>query len=183
MNPKSRWQVLLGCALLMLGAAVAHASQTAKHEAEELRRLKLSLIEAIITAEKEGGGKTTSAEFQFKHGNPAYFEVKVLSADGRKLTRYDLDPRTGRVQKTDNEALEKLLTRLTPEELRRSPTVLTHAIALAQEHSGGRARSADVHRKSDQLEYDIETVNLDGTLHKVKVSGLDGTVISDDSEK
>jgi uncharacterized membrane protein YkoI len=183
MNPNSRWPIILGAAALLLGAAIAQASQTAKHEAQELRRVKLSLIGAVITAEKEGGGKTTSAEFQFTHGNPAYFQVKVLSADGRKLTRYDVDPRTGKVQKTDNEALEKLLTRLTPEELLRSPTVLTHAIALAQEHSGGRARSAEVHRKSDHLEYDIETVNLDGTLHKVKVSGLDGTVISDDSEK
>jgi uncharacterized membrane protein YkoI len=100
-----------------------------------------------------------------------------------KLTRYDLDPRTGQVQKTANEALEKLLTRLTPEDLRRSPTVLTHAIALAQEHSEGRARSADIDRKSDHLEYDIETVKLDGTSHKVKISGLDGTVIKDESDK
>jgi hypothetical protein len=47
------------------------------------------------------------------------------------------------------------VTRLTPEDLRRSPTTLTHAIALAQEHSGGHARSADIDRKSDHLEYDI----------------------------
>src|ERR1700704_2419056 len=85
-------------AVLLFGAAMAQASQSAKHEAEELRRVKLSLIEAVIAAEKESGGKATSAEFEFKRGNPAYFEVKVLSADGKKLTRYDLDPRTGKVQ-------------------------------------------------------------------------------------
>jgi uncharacterized membrane protein YkoI len=107
----------------------------------------------------------------------------VLSADGKKLTRFELDPRTGKVQKTDNEALEKLVTRLTPEDLRRSPTTLTHAIALAQKHSEGHARSADIDRKSDHLEYDIETVKLDGTSHQVKISGLDGTVIKDESEK
>ena len=33
------------------------------------------------------------------------------------------------------------------------------------------------------LEYDIETVKLDGTSHKVKISGLDGTVIKDESDK
>jgi len=137
----------------------------------------------VIAAEKESGGKATSAEFEFRRGNPAYFQVKVLSADGKKLTRYDLDPRTGQVQKTANEVLEKLLTRLTPEDLRRSPTILTHAIALAQEHSGGHARSADIDRKSDHLEYDIETVKLDGSSHKVKISGLDGTVIKDESDK
>src|SRR4030081_2654315 len=115
MNPKSRWAVALTGAVLLFGAAMAQASQTAKHEAEELRRAKLSLIEAVIAAEKESGGKATSAAFEFKRGNPAYFEIKVLRTDGKKLTRYDLDPRTGQVQKTANEVLEKLLTRLTPD--------------------------------------------------------------------
>ncbi|MFL6605797.1 MAG: PepSY domain-containing protein [Steroidobacteraceae bacterium] len=183
MRPKSQWMIALGGAVLLLGGVVAQASQTAKHEAEELRRSQLSLIEAIVTAEKEGGGKATSAQFVFKRGNPAYFEIKALSSDGSKLTRYELNPRSGTVQKTENERLEKLVTRLTPESLRRSPTTLTHAIAVAQEHSGGHARSADVDRKSDHLEYDIETVKLDGTLHKVKVNGTDGTVIKDESEK
>ena len=89
----------------------------------------------------------------------------------------------GQVNNTDNEALEKLLTRLAPEDLRRSPTTLTHAIALAQEHSGGHARSADIDRKSDRLEYDIESMKLDGTSHKVKISGMDGPVHKDESEE
>ena len=181
MSSKSKLTRVLTGALLMMGVA-AHASQSAKHEAEELRRLNLSLIEAIVTAEKQSGGKATAAEFEFKRGNPAYFEVKVLSADGSKLTRYDIDPKTGAVQRTDNEALEKLLTRTTPERLRSSSTTLTHAIRIAQEHSGGRARSADVDRKGDGIQYVVETVKLDGTAHKVKVSGTDGAVISDDSD-
>jgi uncharacterized membrane protein YkoI len=183
MNPKSRWATLLAGATLLFGTVLSQAAQSAKHEAEELRRMSLSLIEAVIAAEKEGGGKATSAQFAFKRGNPPYFEVKVLSTDGKKLTRYELNPRTGKVEKTANEALEKLVTRLTPEDLRRSPTTLTHAIALAQERSGGHARSADIDRKSDHLEYDIETVTLDGTSHQVKISGMDGAIMKDESEK
>jgi hypothetical protein len=122
-------------AAVLLFAATVQASQSAKHEAEELRRVNLSLIEATIAAEKEGGGKATSAEFQFKRGNPAFFEIKVLSADCKRLTRYDLDPHTGKVQNIHNELLEKLVSRITPDSLRRAPTTLTHAIALAQEHS------------------------------------------------
>jgi uncharacterized membrane protein YkoI len=183
MNRKSRFTAALAGIAILIGAATAQASQTAKHEAEELRRAKLSLIEAIVAAEKENGGKAARAEFVFRRGNPAYFEIRVLSADGSKLTRYDLNARTSKLQNTENEALEKLVTRLTPETLRRSPTTLTHAIAVAQEHSGGHARSAEIDRKSDHLEYDIETVKLDGTLHKVKVNGTDGAVIKDESEK
>jgi uncharacterized membrane protein YkoI len=183
MNAKPRLGIALVAAAVLLFAATVQASQSAKHEAEELRRLNLSLIEAIIAAEKEGGGKATSAEFQFKRGNPAFFEVKVLSADGKKLTRYDLDPHTGKVKDTHNELLEKLISRITPDSLRRTPTTLTHAIALAQEQSRGRARSADVDRKDDRLEYDIETVKLDGTLHKMRVSATEGKVIADEAEK
>ena len=182
MRPNVRGMSIIAVGLL-LTAAAAQASQSSKHEAQELQRVKLSLIEAIIAAEKDGGGPATSAEFVFKRGNPPYFEVKVLSADGSKLTAYEIDPRNGSVQKTDNERLEKLLTRLKPDELRHSPTTLTHAIALAQSHSGAHARSADIDRKGDHLEYDIETVNVDGTSHKVKVNGLDGSILQDDVEK
>jgi uncharacterized membrane protein YkoI len=181
MNVKPKLSIALMAAAVLLFTVPVQASQSAKHEAEELRRLNLSLIEAIIAAEKEGGGKATSAEFQFKRGNPAFFEIKVLSADGKKLTRYDLDSRTGKVQDTHNELLEKLVSRITPDSLRRTST--THAIALAQEHSGGRARSADVDRKDERLEYNIETVKLDGALHKMRVSATEGTVIADETEK
>ena len=82
------------------------------------------------------------------------------------------------MQNTHSKALGKLVASITPEELRNSPTTLTHAIALAQAKSGGHARSADVDRKgSGEIEYRIETVNFDGTSHKVRVSGTDGTVL------
>jgi uncharacterized membrane protein YkoI len=183
MNPKSRRAIALASAVLLLGAAGAQASQSAKHQAQELKRAKLSLIEAVVTAEKQGGGRATSGEFIFKKGNPAYFEVKVLSPDGGKLTRYDLDPKTGNVQKNENEPIEKLLTRIKIDDLRASPTTLTHAVAVAQEHSGGHALSVDAHRSSDHVEYEVETVKVDGISHKVKVNGATGQVTSDDEEK
>lgn len=183
MNARQKLRTALSAAAALLVIGTVQASQSAKHEAQELRRANLSLVEAIVAAEKEGGGKATSAEFDFKRGNPAFFGVKVLSADGKKLTRYDLDPHTGTVRDTHNELLEKLIGRITPDALLHAPTTLTHAIAVAQEKSGGRARSAEVNQKGDRLEYDIETVTLEGTLHNVTVSAADGKVIADDPEK
>ena len=170
-------------AAALLSSTLAQASQSAKHQAQELRRTKLSLIEAIIAAEKQDGGRTTTAEFVFKRGNPALYEIKVLSADGKKLTRYDLDPKTGNVRETHNEVLEKLLSRLSLENLRLTPTTLTHAIYIAQQQSGGRALNADVDRKGDHLEFTVETVKLDGTAHKMTVDGSNGKIIADDTEK
>lgn len=173
--------VAVATALLTSGMALA--SQSAKHQAQELQRSKLTLIEAIRAAEKADGGRTTAAEFNFKRGNPAVYEIKVLSADGKKLTRYDIDPKSGSVKDTHNEVLEKLLTRMSPENLRLTPTTLSHAVYVAQETSGGRALNADVDRKGDHLEYTVETVKLDGTSHKVKIDGSNGKVVADDEEK
>ncbi len=173
----------VAAAAALLSSAVALASQSAKHQAQELSRSQLTLIEAIIAAEKADGGRTTSAEFNFKRGNPAIYYIKVLSADGKKLTQYDIDPKSGGVKDTHNEVLEKLLTRISPDNLRLTPTTLTHAVYVAQQQSGGRALNADVDRKGDHLEFTVETVKLDGVSHKVKVDGSNGKVISDDSEK
>jgi uncharacterized membrane protein YkoI len=114
-------------------------------------------------------------------------EVAFYAGEQTALDHCPLDPHitgTGRfaakVQNTHNELLEKLVSRITPDSLRRAPTTLTHAIALAQEHSGGRARSTDVDRKDDRIEYNIETVKLDGTLHKMRVSATKGKVIADE---
>ena len=173
----------LAVATMLLSSAQALASQSARHQAQELQRSKLSLIEAIMAAEKQDGGRTTSAAFNFKRGNPAYYEVTVLSADGKKLTKYELDPKSGSVRDTHNEVLEKLLTRISPDNLRMTPTTLTHAVYVAQQQSGGRAINVAVDRKGDHLEYTVETVKLDGTSHKVKIDGSTGKVISDDEEK
>jgi len=170
-------------AAALLASTMAQASQSTKHQAQELERSKLTLIEAIRAAEKTDGGRTTTAEFVFKRGNPAVYEIKVLSADGKKLTRYDVDPKTGNVRDTHNEVLEKLLTRISPDNLRLTTTTLSHAVFVAQEQTGGRALNADVDRKGDHLEYTVETVKVDGTSHKVKIDGSSGKVISDDSEK
>lgn len=178
MNRRARLTVALACMATAALAAPAQASQSAKHEAQELQRAKLSLIEAIVAAEKQAGGKAINAAFEFKRGNPAYFEVKVLSEDGRKLTRYELNARTGNVQGTSNEALEKLITRITPASLSHAPTGLTHAIALAEQRSGGHAVSADVKGNGEQLVYTVETVKLDGTSKETQVQA-DGKIESD----
>jgi uncharacterized membrane protein YkoI len=175
--------ITVAVAATLLTSGMAMASQSSKHQAQELSRTKLTLIEAILAAEKADGGRTTSAEFNFKRGNPAVYEIKVLSADGKKLTQYDIDPKTGSVKDSHNEVLEKLLTRMSPDNLRLTPTTLTHAVYIAQQQSGGRALNADVDRKGDHLDYTVETVKLDGTSHQVKIDGSNGKVISDDEQK
>src|SRR5882724_11443300 len=92
---RTAW-LLAASSVLAMGAA--YASDSARHEAQALEKAKISLTEAIRTAERQGSGQATSAEYEFKNGNPAYYEVKVLRDDGRKLTQYEIDPNTGQVK-------------------------------------------------------------------------------------
>ena len=144
------------------------------------REIAGDLTEAIRRAEKEGDGQAISAEYEFKGGNPAYFEVKVLRNDGKKLTRYDLDPSSGKIKETSNEAFEKIFTSIKPTSIQNAPTSLTRAISTAEHRSGGKATMAEVSRDGDQLKYTVKTVKLDGTSKKMEINGSDGKVASAD---
>lgn len=141
-------------------------------------KAKISLTEAIHIAERKGSGQATSAEYEFKSGNPAYYEVKVLRNDGEKLTRYELSPSTGDVKEVSDEKFEKLFTRIKPTAIQNAPTSLTRAIATAETRSGGKAREAEVSRDGDQLLYEVEIVKVDGTREKMKINGSDGKIAS-----
>src|SRR5579871_4932164 len=115
-----------------LAVGAVQASESAIHQARSLEHAKVSLPEAIRTAEKQGDGQAISAEYVFKNGRPAFYEVKVLRNDGRKLTRYDLNPNTGDVKEASNEEFEKVFTRIKPSSIENAPTSLSRAISTAE---------------------------------------------------
>jgi uncharacterized membrane protein YkoI len=168
--------LLAASSLLALGAA--QASDSARHEAQAMEKAKISLTEAIHMAERQGNGQAISAEYEFKNGDPAYYEVKVLRDDGRKLTEYQLDPNTGKVKEVKDEKFEKLFTRIKPTAIQNAPTSLTRAITTAETRSGGKAKEAEVNRDGDQLQYEVKVVKLDGSSETLKINGADGKVAS-----
>jgi uncharacterized membrane protein YkoI len=170
--------LVLAAVSSVLAMGAAQASDSARHQAQSLQKAKISLTEAIHIAEKQGNGQATSAEYEFKSGNPAYYEVKVLSNDGQKLTKYELSPATGTIKEKSDEKFEKLFTRLKPTAIQNAPTSLTRAIATAETRAGGKAKEAEVSRGGDQLIYKVEVVKLDGTSDKLEINGSDGKVAS-----
>lgn len=176
MKTKTTFMLAAVSSLLAIGAA--QASDSARHEAQSLEKAKISLTEAIRIAEKQGNGQAISAEYEFKSGNPAYYEIKVLRNDGEKLTKYELSPSTGTVKEVSDEKFEKLFTRIKPTAIQNAPTSLTRAITTAETRAGGKAKDAQVNRDGDQLQYKIEVVKLDGTSEKLQINGSDGKVAS-----
>jgi uncharacterized membrane protein YkoI len=170
--------IVLATATALLALGTAQADDSGRHIAQSMASAKVSLTEAIRTAEKQGNGQAVSAEYEFEGGNPAHYEVKVLRSDGDKLTKYELSPSTGKVKDVSDAKLEKLFTRVKPESIRHAPTSLTHAITSAEQRAGGKAIEADVDRDGDQVQYTVKVVRSDGTIEKMKINGADGKVAS-----
>lgn len=135
---------------------------------------KLSLAEAIGSAEKQGGGRAVGAEFE-AGGNPRY-EVTVLGAGG-KTVAYMLDANSGRVIGTKTGTLESFTARLKASDVQGAPTSLRQAVALAEARVGGKAIEAEIAREADKVRYQI-TIAKGGKGEEVTVDGNGQTIPS-----
>jgi uncharacterized membrane protein YkoI len=154
--------------------------QGAVQEVQSLTQAKVSLPDAIRVAEQTAHGRAVSAVYELGSSSPPYYEVKVLHEDGRKLTRYELNPNTGKVNGTTDERPEQLFTHLRPSSIENAPISLSGAVETAEERAGGKATAASIERGADQVRYSIAIARLDGTTQDVKVNGSDGRVAAAD---
>lgn len=80
-----------------LAGSVVYGSEHWNEEQNEVRALaqaKISLVQAIETAERHAGGKATSARLEDEDGKVVY-EVEVIGSD--KATQVKVDSRDGKV--------------------------------------------------------------------------------------
>jgi uncharacterized membrane protein YkoI len=164
-------------AALAMGFAVT-ASQAADPAREDatLSNAKVSLNQAITVAEEQGSGQAIGADYVPNKGTMGYYDVKVLSSDGKKLMDFRINPDNGKVLKATRDNFEKVFTRIKPETLQNAPTSLKGAIKTAEAQTGGKAVMADADRDGDQVRYTVKVAMADGTMEKVKVNGADGKV-------
>jgi uncharacterized membrane protein YkoI len=167
---------------MALGCAVS-ASQAANpaREDQALSEAKVSLTQAIGIAEKQGSGQAIDADYTPKHTGKdmmGYYDIKVLSSDGTKLTKYRVSPMNGKITEASSEPFQKAFTRIKPTDLQNAPTSLKSAITTAESQSGGKAVDADTDKTGDTVRYTVKVAKADGTTEKVKVNGADGKVAS-----
>jgi uncharacterized membrane protein YkoI len=167
-------------AALALGFAVtgAQAADKAASEDATLSKAKVSLTQAIGIAEKQGSGQAISADYVASKGKMGNYDIKVLSSDGSKLTKYRVSPSTGKIAEASNEPFQKVFTRIKPADLQNAPTSLKSAITTAESQSGGMAVDADTDRSGNTVRYTVKIAKADGSTEKVKVDGESGKVAS-----
>lgn len=90
----------LGALVLAIGAGTAaYASQTSRHEDDaftDLAQTKVSISQAIASAEQAATGKSTRAELENQNGDLVY-TVEVANASTQKVMDVKVDSVSGKV--------------------------------------------------------------------------------------
>lgn len=155
-------------------AEPAHGTSGHKErEHEGLQNAKVSLGQALDTAESKGPGRAIEADFGNEGGKP-FYEVKLLGSDG-KLTDHHVDAMTGQVTKSDTHPIESYFIRLKPSEVQNAPTTLKQAVATAEQKAGGQAAEAEIERETSSVQYKI-TVMTGSQSQEIRV-GADGQIM------
>src|SRR5579871_6050741 len=163
-------KAIVAAVAMALAVSAAYAD-SAKREVQAMEGAKVSLTDAIRMAEKEANGKAIGADYKAASTGVGSYEVKVLSNDGTKHMKYELNAANGKIESAGNEAFGKVFTRLKPEDISNAPTNLVSAIHMAEQHAAGKAMDADVEKKADSVRYEIKVAKTDGTTEKVKIDG------------
>ena len=174
---KSKATTVLTAIIVGYAVTASYAASPA-HENATLSSAKVSLNQAITVAEEQGKGQAIDAEYIPESGAMGFYDVKVLSLDGKKLLEFNINPQDGRVLKATREHVRKVFTRITPADLQNAQTPLKGAIKTAQAQTGGKAVMADTDRHGETVRYTVKVVMADGTTQTLKVNGADGKVAS-----
>lgn len=186
-KPKSRFAKLMLATLagtLALGGAaatVARAENSSNDAAtvQALGAAKLTLVDAVRTAEAAGQGMVTGAEFEIKDGKPVF---NVTTQNGTAETDNLIDPATGAmlastpdVEKADGDSDGNESSELTA--LQGAKVTLLQAITAA-EGQGGKALSAEYAQEDGALAIDVELADASGKTVDLKVDAVTGKVMA-----
>ncbi|MBN9507990.1 MAG: PepSY domain-containing protein [Alphaproteobacteria bacterium] len=166
-------------AALALAVGPAMAATTAameKAEMADFQHAKITLGEAIAAAAKESAGEVTNVAFNVMHGKSGY-AVTVL-ADG-KMQSIWVDGQSGKAMPTAKlttaDVNEQSLDKIEASSLKGAKTSLSQAVAMAEQHAGGKAIEAGVGKRDKTVGYDISLLR-DGKRSSVWVDPATGKI-------
>jgi uncharacterized membrane protein YkoI len=146
-------------AALALAVGPAMAATTAAMEKAELtdfQHAKITLAQAIAAAAKESAGEPTNAAFQTKGGKSGYV-VTVIAAG--KMQSIWVDGQSGKAEPMSKlstaDVNTQSLDKIEAPSVKGAKTTLAEAIAMAEQHAGGRAIEAGLGKHDNMVGYDI----------------------------
>lgn len=187
-----RFAFAAGVVLALGGCATTEQHVEPHRDIECFQRARVSLAEAVGTAERSQGHMVIDAEYNCAaeldclRGHPGQYRV-TLYAEGR-LNRVGICPATGIVQAPVEKGAIKRLLDLDfvfdwpeSEMLRSAPIAATASVRMLDaiataEATGGKAMAAHVKTQSGKANYVIEVVDK-GRIRVVSVDAMNGTVL------
>lgn len=175
----------LGGAMSTIARAESSSDDAATVQA--LGSAKISLADAIRTAEAAGQGMVVGAEFEIKDGKPVF---DVTTQNGANEVDHLIDPATGAIlgsspavetaesdedgQKAGDEGAE--LTAL-----QGAKVTLLQAITSV-EAQGGKALSAEYGQENGALAVSLEIADASGKTTELRIDAMTGKVLAADEE-
>ena len=146
-----------------------------KADVKPFEDAKLSLSQALASAQRESRGKPLAARFEMWHGKPVYL-IRTYSANRIWETRIDANTGDG-IGQPNAIAKGELGSHMQKniDALNNAHTSLTDAVNKAEQQEGGKVIMARVKPVSGGVSYDIDLVK-DGHLHTAMIDAQSGQV-------
>jgi len=156
-----------------LGAKHA-AGQT---ELKAFQQIKISIDDAIATAESARGGIVIDARFEISKGKPVY---RVKTCRDYSVWEGTIDAQTGELigkGKTTPEARLDQEKKAELVGLSQAYTTLPEAMAMAEDRDAGRAISAGLEEMQGKIVFEV-TVVKNASVKKIMIDPQSGQVVS-----
>lgn len=155
-----------------------YQNQGMQTNTDAARNAKVSLIEAISSAEQQNHGNVVSARFELRQGKPEYL-IRTFDSRSRQEWLGHIDAVTGQVMGQGRTIPLSQLPKQDQQELtasQNSSTTLGQAVRTAEQQRGGKALSAGLSSRHGQVSYRTELLNSNGRTQIAIINPQSGRV-------
>jgi uncharacterized membrane protein YkoI len=144
------------------------------------KNAKVSLSDAINTAQQQNHGSVVSARFELRQGKPEYV-IRSFDSQSNQEWVGHIDANTGQMIGQGRTISLSQLPREDQQELtasRKSGTTLSQAVETAEQQRGGKALAAGLSARNGQVSYRTELLKSNGRTQMAMINPQSGQVTS-----
>lgn len=161
------------------GTRLRSAERVPKADIDEAKNAKVSLTDAINTAQAGNHGNVVSARFELRQGKPEYL-VRTYDGQSRQEWLGHIDANTGQVLGQGRTIALSQLPKEDQQELtasaQSSGTTLAQAVQTAEQQRGGKALAAGLSARNGHVSYRTELLKGNGSTQMAMISPSTGAV-------
>ena len=176
----SRYQNRMGSGTASTGWSHRHmrsAERVPKADIKAAKNAKVSLTDAINSAQQQNHGDVVAARFELRHGKPEYL-IRTFDSQSHQEWLGHIDAKTGKLIGQGKTIALSKLTKEDQKELTasNSGTSLAQAVQTAEQQRGGKALAAGVSARNGQVKYRTELLKSNGKTQMAMISPKSGQV-------